>query len=414
MKLNNLLAERTWLAGLATDAVLGGRAKETKAGVKALNDNSADFGVAIGAIYTKKAQSEFLSLVRLHTSTLVAYATHVTSNNTTKASATFDKLVASGDDVAMFFVRRTPNLNKAAVMDAFKAHNIDLRNVVDAQAAKDKAKKFSTLRNAYANVHAIADTVAAGIIEQFPDRFGGKFVANSSDNMPAGMNMPMSGSEADGQSAPDLNSSSSQMVATPSLLDKALMVYSYQQAQNVQQVQIRTANNTKAMPSDSPLRIVIPAIKLDAPIVAVSLKQVPDVTKTDRTHLEMLIPDFRAAGWLNTSSKLGGAGNLVLGGHHNVSGRVFENLKDVALGEKITVVGPNRTVTYVVIVSEIRPEKDQPEYVRAENARLIESTADTRLTLVTCWPPDSNTHRLVVIAKPVSSVVADTQHTGSR
>jgi hypothetical protein len=48
-------------------------------------------------------------------------------------------------------------------------------------------------------------------------------------------------------------------------------------------------------------------------------------------------------------------------------------------------------------------EKDQPLDVRLENARWILPSEDERITLVTCWPQDSNTHRLVIVAVPFST-----------
>ena len=49
------------------------------------------------------------------------------------------------------------------------------------------------------------------------------------------------------------------------------------------------------------------------------------------------------------------------------------------------------------------PEADVDLDTKIENARWIKSTKDERLTLVTCWPVDSNTHRLVVVAVPVEN-----------
>jgi sortase A len=46
-------------------------------------------------------------------------------------------------------------------------------------------------------------------------------------------------------------------------------------------------------------------------------------------------------------------------------------------------------------------EEGEKSAVRLENASWIAKTSDERLTLVTCWPYDTNTHRLVVVASPV-------------
>jgi sortase (surface protein transpeptidase) len=38
---------------------------------------------------------------------------------------------------------------------------------------------------------------------------------------------------------------------------------------------------------------------------------------------------------------------------------------------------------------------------RLNNARWLAHTEDVRLTLVTCWPKLSNTHRLILVARPL-------------
>ena len=40
--------------------------------------------------------------------------------------------------------------------------------------------------------------------------------------------------------------------------------------------------------------------------------------------------------------------------------------------------------------------------VRLANARWIQPSEDERLTLITCWPYESNTHRLIIVALPAS------------
>ncbi len=39
--------------------------------------------------------------------------------------------------------------------------------------------------------------------------------------------------------------------------------------------------------------------------------------------------------------------------------------------------------------------------IRKANAEWIAPTTNERLTLVTCWPKRSNTHRLIIVAEPV-------------
>ena len=145
---------------------------------------------------------------------------------------------------------------------------------------------------------------------------------------------------------------------------------------------------------NTPTRLVIPAIQLDAPIEAVGWHTVDGVSQWD-------VPDHFAGGWLKTSAPLGKPGNTAITGHHNIAGEVFRNLVKLKPGDRITVYSKGLPFYYEVAMRKILPERGQPEEVRRENARWIQPTEDERITLTTCWPYTSNTHRLIIVAKPL-------------
>jgi LPXTG-site transpeptidase (sortase) family protein len=147
-----------------------------------------------------------------------------------------------------------------------------------------------------------------------------------------------------------------------------------------------------------PNQLLIPAINLDAPIVA---KGWSVVERDGQQVSEWDVPDWRAVGWLSTSSLIGAPGNTVLEGHQDIDGRVFENLEYLKEGDAIQVQTPSYTRQYVIALRTIVPEKNQPLEVRHENARWIGPSNDERLTLITCWPRNDNTHRLILVALPV-------------
>lgn len=146
-----------------------------------------------------------------------------------------------------------------------------------------------------------------------------------------------------------------------------------------------------------PDRIEIPAIGLIAPIV------VSDYNKTKvegETFGQWVAPSKFAAGWHPDSALLGQTGNIVINGHHNEFGEVFGKLVDLKLGDLIIVYFGNEAFTYVISNRMILAERFQETSVRLQNARWLGKTDDTRLTLVTCWPAESNTHRLIIVARP--------------
>jgi len=141
---------------------------------------------------------------------------------------------------------------------------------------------------------------------------------------------------------------------------------------------------------------VIPAIGLDAPVVPVGWTMTEDGPVWD-------VADY-AVSWHNTSAYPGHVGNIVLSGHHNIKGKVFRYLIDLEPGDEITLYVGETAYHYVVAEKHLLEEKGMPEEVRRSNAQWIAPTNDERLTLVTCWPYTSNTHRLIIVAKPAVNI----------
>jgi sortase A len=148
--------------------------------------------------------------------------------------------------------------------------------------------------------------------------------------------------------------------------------------------------------ADPPTRIVASAIGLDAKVVPVGWKEI------DQGGQKVSVWEVAeyAAGWHKNSALPGQPGNVVLSGHHNIKGEVFRYIVDLKPGDTITLYADERPYTYTVVSRFVVKDKGEPATVREQNARWIGSFPDERLTLVTCWPYTSNTHRVIVVAKP--------------
>jgi LPXTG-site transpeptidase (sortase) family protein len=152
---------------------------------------------------------------------------------------------------------------------------------------------------------------------------------------------------------------------------------------------------TPIVAGDPPDRLVIPAIQLDAPVQVVGWHIEQGISVWD-------VPARRAAGWLRTSASAGQKGNTVLDGHHNIDGEVFRRLVDLKPGDVVELYARGNLYRYGVTEKHILRDRDQPMEVRIANAQWIQPTNDERLTLVTCWPYTSNTHRLIIVARPLT------------
>lgn len=148
-----------------------------------------------------------------------------------------------------------------------------------------------------------------------------------------------------------------------------------------------------------PRRIEIKKINLDAPIVLAGMRVVKSQTEK---YTQWLAPDTFAAGWHADSAPLGMPGNTVLNGHHNIFGEVFKGLIDLDNGDFIHIYGDDWLVVYNIANKVILPERYVSIEARLENAQWIAPSNDERLTLITCYPYTSNTHRLILVAVPVA------------
>jgi sortase A len=150
-----------------------------------------------------------------------------------------------------------------------------------------------------------------------------------------------------------------------------------------------------------PDRLVIPSIYLDARVVPVTYKE---IESDGDVYQQWYVPAEIAAGWQDGSALLGLPGNTVINGHHNAYGMVFKDLVKLSVGDVIIVYSGDIEYRYLVAEKLILPERGQLLETRLKNARWIQSSLDERLTLVTCWPATSNTHRVIIVAFPEDAV----------
>ena len=163
-------------------------------------------------------------------------------------------------------------------------------------------------------------------------------------------------------------------------------------------------SNTQTL-AEEPTRLVIPSIDLDAPVVPAKIRS---IKFRGEMFQQWLAPTYHAAGWHTDSAYLGTIGNTVLNGHHNVFGAVFNRLVDLQAGDIIQVYSGSHLFVYQVRNRMIVPEKYQQMDTRMANLQWILPSQDERLTLITCWPDESNTHRLIIVAAPVERLNIET------
>ena len=150
---------------------------------------------------------------------------------------------------------------------------------------------------------------------------------------------------------------------------------------------------------NAPKTIVAPSINLNAPIVAMGWFD--KTTMWGDTISEWEIP-YNEAGWHINSAVPNDGNNIVISGHNNsLGGRVFANIENLKIGDEITLLtGYNERFVYRVeqrnVVRALMASEETNAYLQS----ILLPTGSEQLTVITCWPSWSNTHRLILVATP--------------
>lgn len=141
-----------------------------------------------------------------------------------------------------------------------------------------------------------------------------------------------------------------------------------------------------------PDRIVIRSIGLDAKVV--------DVGATVQDGKAVWETAAFAVGFYRNTAMPGQPGNAVLAGHISSpvshKGDIFRHLPSVRIGDQVDVYlatdgpGGDTKVSYVI---------SQLNVVQPDATQVMGPTSDATLTLLTCYPDNVYTHRLVVVGK---------------
>ncbi len=122
------------------------------------------------------------------------------------------------------------------------------------------------------------------------------------------------------------------------------------------------------------IRIEIPAIKIDAPVVQGDGWE--QLKKGVAQHIGSADP--------------GESGNVVLSAHNDVYGELFRNLDQLKPGDQVMLYTQQRQFVYIV---------DRTEIVEPTTVEVMASTGAPTVTLISCYPYLVDKQRIVVFAR---------------
>ena len=125
---------------------------------------------------------------------------------------------------------------------------------------------------------------------------------------------------------------------------------------------------------DQTIRIQIPALKVDAPVV-------------QGDGFEQL---KKGVGQNVSSANPGQSGNVILSAHNDVYGELFRYLDKLAPGDQVILYTQQRQYVYVV---------DRTAIVEPTAVEVMASTGSPTVTLISCYPYLVDKKRIVVFAR---------------
>ena len=159
-----------------------------------------------------------------------------------------------------------------------------------------------------------------------------------------------------------------------------------------------------ATQTTGPVRVQIPEIGLDAPIIAMGWR----VAMVEGKRATVWDVPENEAGWHINSAGAGALGNTIVSGRQVGGAAVFAPLAlgSVALGQEVLLTdGDGITFVYrIVEVTDPIPVTGATPDEIARAATYFAPTTTARLTLVTGWPEFTTTHRIFAVAEFVGVV----------
>jgi hypothetical protein len=169
--LNAGLREHVYLVAAATDASIGGRADEFNAAKAAVDANSAAVTDTIAGVFGADAGKAFGPLWAKHIGFLYDYAAAVAAKQQAAADTAMKNLLDYGNAFGAFINGAIPKLSADSAGGLITAHVSILKDMMDAQAAKDWSRAYGDVRTGADHMSSVATTLVGAIVSQLPNQF---------------------------------------------------------------------------------------------------------------------------------------------------------------------------------------------------------------------------------------------------
>jgi len=147
-------------------------APDTGQAASRLLRNQDDLGNALVPYYGKEGGAKLTELLKQHIMIAVDLVAAAKSGDQSKFTVYDQKWTQNANDLAGFLSSANPNWTKEDLIDLLGQHLTLTKNEVVARLSQKWDVDIQTFDDIFTEINTVADTLSAGIIKQFPDRFG--------------------------------------------------------------------------------------------------------------------------------------------------------------------------------------------------------------------------------------------------
>jgi hypothetical protein len=144
---------------------------DAQAAAGRLMKNQEDIGAAVAAYYGKPAGDKLTALLKEHITIavdLIKFAKAGDSASQQRADARWHR---NGEEIADFLSHANPHWPRATLVEMMNTHLSTTTEEVVARLTRNWEADVRAFDKVYAHIMGMADALAEGILEQFPERF---------------------------------------------------------------------------------------------------------------------------------------------------------------------------------------------------------------------------------------------------
>ncbi|MCU6599380.1 glycosyltransferase [Peribacillus frigoritolerans] len=159
-----------WTSNYITSATTAGAEDQTQVLARLLK-NQEDIGNAVKPVYGEKAGNKLTDLLKEHIVIAGKIVDAAKSGNDALVKQLNKEWYRNADEIAAFLSGANPHLKNEDLKNLLYMHLKLVTNDLSASLSKDWNARIAAIDEGVTHIILMADTITAGVIKQFPDKF---------------------------------------------------------------------------------------------------------------------------------------------------------------------------------------------------------------------------------------------------